>query len=137
MSELQEILNRFWTDLMARPNGPYGFRFMLQPAMATLMALIDGIKDARTGRSPYFWTIINDSQQRAGRLHEGVKATTRILLLGLAMELLYQIPQFKTFYPGEAAVIIFVLCFLPYLLLRGPIARVARWWMSRKSESRA
>jgi hypothetical protein len=31
----------------------------------------------------------------------------------------------KTFYPGEAVIIAILLTFVPYLLLRGPIARVA------------
>ena len=39
------------------------FRFILQPVMAAVAALHDGIKDARLGRSPYFWTV---AAQRAG-----------------------------------------------------------------------
>ncbi|GJK94539.1 hypothetical protein TUM17568_57450 [Klebsiella oxytoca] len=35
--------------------------------------------------------------------------------------------MFGTFYPGEAALIAVLLAFVPYLLLRGPFARVARW----------
>lgn len=136
MTELQEILNRFWTDLLSRPNGPYGFRFMLQPVMGAIVALLDGIKDARTGRSPYFWTILSNPEKRSGRLHEGLKATTRIILLGVAMELLYQYKMFDTFYPGEAIAIIFFLAFLPYLLLRGSFARLAWLWFARKEKDR-
>lgn len=132
MPELHEIFVRFWDDLMSRPNGPYGFRFALQPVMAIIAATLDGIKDARTGRSPYFWTILHNPEKRMGRLHEGIKATTRILLLGVAMEFLYQFKMFHTFYIGEAIVIIFVLAFLPYLLLRGPIERIAHRWMESK-----
>ena len=51
MNELQEFFHRFWTDLMARPSGPYAFRFTFQPIMAAVLAIIDGIKDARGGRS--------------------------------------------------------------------------------------
>jgi hypothetical protein len=29
---------------------------------------------------------------------------------------------------GEAALIALLLAFVPYLILRGPIARVAHWW---------
>jgi hypothetical protein len=39
----------------------------------------------------------------------------------------------KTFYPGEMVIIAILLAFVPYLLLRGSFARVARWWMSRHS----
>jgi hypothetical protein len=44
---------RLWQNIIDRPGGPMTFRFILQPAMATLAALFDGIKDARTGRSPH------------------------------------------------------------------------------------
>lgn len=134
--EFQEILHRFWTDLMSRPSGPYAFRFALQPVMAIIAAALNGIKDAKTGRSPYFWTILHDPKERSGRLREGVKATTRILLLGIAMEAMYQIKAFGFFYVGEAIVIVFVLAFLPYLLARGPAARIARWWLDRSRKAR-
>ena len=126
MPEIHEMLVRFWDDLISRPNGPYGFRFLLQPVTAMVLATIDGLKDARTGRSPYFWTILHVPEERMGRINEGIKATARVLLLGLGMELLYQFKVFRTFHIVEAFDIIFVFAFLPYLLLRGPIARIAR-----------
>jgi hypothetical protein len=128
-----EVNARIWQHIVERPTGPMMFRFILQPVMATIMALIDGIKDARTGRSPYFWTILTNPDERAGRLREGLISTSRIMLLGLAMDTIYQAIVLKTFYPGEAAIVAILLAFVPYLLLRGPFARIARWWMARKS----
>jgi hypothetical protein len=43
-------LARMWTDLVGRLTGPLTLRLYLQPTMATLFALRDGLKDARTGR---------------------------------------------------------------------------------------
>lgn len=122
---------RFYDDLIGRTHGSMSFRFFLQPAMGLLMALRDGVKDAKTGRRPYFWKILNDPTARRESLHEGVKATTRILLLGLVMEIIYQYKVLGTFHVLEALNVIVALCFLPYVLLRGPINRLARWWMSR------
>ena len=42
--------------------------------------------------------------------------------------MIYQGIVFDTFHPGEAAIISILLAFVPYLLLRGPAARVAGWW---------
>jgi hypothetical protein len=50
MSEIQEILTRFWDQLIAQPHGPLAFRLILQPLMVTILAIIDGVKDARAGR---------------------------------------------------------------------------------------
>jgi hypothetical protein len=123
-----EVRQRVWQDLIDRPGGIMTFRFFLQPAMAAIVALRDGINDARTGRSPYFWTVLTNPTDRAGRLQEGLISTTRIILLGLAMDAIYQLIVFKTFYPVEAVIVAIALAFVPYLLLRGPVARFARWW---------
>lgn len=121
-------LQSFWRDLVARPGGPMTFRFILQPAMAGIAAFYDGVKDAKTGCSPYFETILTNPAERRGRLYEGLIHTARIILLGLVMDSIYQFIVFRSFYPGQAVVIAVVLAFIPYLLLRGPIARIALWW---------
>jgi hypothetical protein len=123
-----EEFERLWHQLLDRPSGPMAFRFILQPLMAVIAASHDGLKDARAGRSPYLWTIARHSRKRAGRLREGLTATARIILLGLAMDLFYQLLVFKTFYPNEAVILAFLLAFIPYLVIRGPVTRIARWW---------
>src|SRR3954467_5877822 len=126
-----EVVLRIFRDLFNRPSEPMSFRFILQPVMALIAALRDGIKDARTGRSPYFWTIVSEPGKRAGRLREGLNATARILLLGLAMDVIYQIIVLKRFYPAEAVIIAVMLAFVPYFFMRGPVARIARRWYGR------
>jgi len=123
-----EVRQRVWENLLGRPGGPMAFRFILQPSMAAIAALLDGIKDAKSGRSPYFWTVLTSPRLSGGRLYEGLIATARIILLGLCMDAIYQIIEFKTFYPAEAVIVAIVLAFVPYLLLRGPLARIAAWW---------
>jgi hypothetical protein len=131
VSEIQEILTRFWDQLIARPSGPLAFRLILQPIMVTILAILDGLKDARAGRSPYLWTILSDPAQRAGHLREGLKRVSRVIVFALLMDAIYQFMVLGRFYPGEALVIAFVLAFLPYLLIRGPAARIARRWHRR------
>jgi hypothetical protein len=124
-----ESLDRLWKDMLARPAGPMTFRFILQPAMAAIAALRDGIKDARLGRRSYLWAIMRGVRSlggRRGRLWEGIVSTARILIVGVVMDTIYQWVVFKTFYPGQAAIIAVLLAFVPYLLLRGPMERVAR-----------
>jgi hypothetical protein len=123
----EEVRHRVWQQLIERPGGPMTFRFILQPAMAAIAALRDGVKYARTGRSPYFWTLLTNPFARGHRLYEGLISTARVILLGLCMDAIYQWIVLKTFYPGEAVIVAVALAFFPYLLLRGPIARLARW----------
>jgi len=124
-----EVRQRVWQNLLDRPTGPMTFRFFLQPIMASIAAWRDGVRDARAGRSPYFWTMITHPEKLGGRLHEGLVATSRIILLGLVMDVIYQAVVFETFHPGEAAIIAILLAFVPYVLLRGLAARVAGWWL--------
>jgi hypothetical protein len=131
----QGTAERVWTDLVARTHGPLSFRFVLQPLMAAILAIRDGMLDARTGRSPYFWTVFHNPDECRSRLREGLTATARILLLGLAMDAIYQGWVLQTFYPVEALIVAVLLAFIPYLLIRGPAARLARWWMLHQSSS--
>jgi hypothetical protein len=128
-----EVRERVWRQLADRPGGPMTFRFILQPCMAALAALRDGVKDAHTGRKPYGWALLTDAEERSGRLAEGLIATARVILLGLVMDAVYQFVVLKTFYPGEAVIVALVLAFLPYVLLRGPVDRIATLWLRRPS----
>ena len=130
-----EVLTRVWQNMLDRPGGPFVFRFVLQPIMATMAALRDGIHDARTGRAPFLWTVLTDPAQRRGRLDEALIATSRIVLLGLAMDMVYQFIEFETFHPAEAVIIALLLAVVPYLVLRGLFTRIARRWVGNKSAS--
>jgi hypothetical protein len=109
------------------------FRFFLQPTMAAVAAIHDGMRDARLGRLPYFRAVLHDRKDFVSRLREGMISTARIVLLGLGIDALYQHQVLKTFYPGEAVLMALLLAALPYLLLRAPVARIARWWFRRST----
>ena len=129
-----ETFPRAWRNLVDRASGPLSFRFILQPSMAALAAIHDGRKDARTGRSPYlwtvvrFWTVAHTRGERVERLREGLTATSRIILLGIVMDVIYQLLEYTTFYPAEALLIALMLAFVPYMLIRGLVTRLTRWW---------
>jgi hypothetical protein len=127
------VFRRLWQNILDRPGAPIEFRFILQPTMATIAALRDGVTDARVGRSPFLWTVLSNRAEWGGRLREGLISTARIILLGIAMDTIYQIIVLKAFYPAEAAIIAIVLAVAPYVVLRGPIERFARWRLGKTS----
>jgi hypothetical protein len=122
-----KVLEQFWHDLVERPKGPMRFRFVLQPLIATIVAIRDGLKDARSGRSPYFVTVLGNPQERIRWLQEGLNATARIIALGFV----YQAVVFRTFYPDQALVVALVLAFVPYLIIRDVTVRIRRSQPSR------
>lgn len=133
MDAFADTLQRFWMDMVGRTDGPMMFRFFLQPTVAFIMALRDGVKDAKAGREPYWVYLRNaDPVARKEAWREGVRAVTRILLLGIAMDVIYQFRVFGGYrYPLETLFVALLLAFVPYLLMRGPITRVAARWMKR------
>jgi hypothetical protein len=123
---MEDLFIRIWDDLIARVSGPMKFRLYLQPAMAIFFAIRDGMKDAREGKPYYFYSLLNDPQNREERLWEGFKAVARVFVLAIVMDLIYQLIVLRWFYPGEALIVAFILAFIPYLLVRGVVNRIAR-----------
>jgi len=130
---VDDIITRIWQDLGGRVGGPMTFRIFLQPAMATLFAIKAGLADGRAGRPPYFWAILNDPSHRKELLGEGWKATARIFALAIAIDVIYQIIVFRWVYPTETLIVAFLLACVPYLLIRGPVGRLARSREPRKA----
>ena len=122
------IFLRIWHDLIERTDARMRFRFILQPLMVAIVAIRDGLKDARTGKAPYFWTMLGTPRERTRRLDEGLNATARIILLGLVMDAIYQGIVLRRFYPGEAVIVALLFAFVPYVIMRGPALRIARRW---------
>ena len=119
---------RVWDQELARASATMKFRFVTQPLMAAFLAVRDGRKDAHAGRSPYIWAVLRKPRERRARLTHGLNATARIIVLGLVMDVIYQLVFLKTFYPVEALIIALVLAPLPYVIIRGLAARVTRRW---------
>jgi len=125
---MEEMLARVWDNLLARVGGPMTFRIILQPAMALLLALKAGLKDAREGRPPFLWTVVTDPPQRAELLRQAWKAIARVFVLAIVMDLIYQWIVQRWIYPLETIIVAILLAVVPYIVLRGPINRIARRW---------
>ena len=129
---IEEMLARTWDNLVGRIGGAMSFRLILQPAVALFFGIRDGLKDARLGQPAYFWTIFSDRTQRSELLHEGWKAVMKVFIMAVVIDAVYQYLQLAWFYPGEALIVAFILAFIPYLLIRGPINRIARRTMTHR-----
>jgi len=133
---MDDLVNRFVTDLVGRLTGPMTLRLFLQPAVAILLATRDGIKDAREGRPPHFWRIMTgppDARRR--RLAETGRAVLKVVIMAVVLDCVYQWIVFKWIYPFEAIVTAIVLAILPYLFLRGTVNRIARARIHPQHES--
>lgn len=132
---MEDLSNWIWNSLIGRVDGPLKFRLVLQPLVAIVLATRAGLKDAREGRPPYFWSLLTDAAHRWERLREGWRAVVRIFILAVVMDLVYQYLVLRWLYPVASLFVAFILAFLPYLLVRGPVNRIARRFSRSASTS--
>jgi hypothetical protein len=119
------IWMRVVQNLIDRVAGPMNFRFILQPVMASILAIIAGLKDAKAGKSPYFWSLMTGRARRVDRVKDGWKSVGKLIVVALALDIAYQVIVLHFVYPGEAIIVAFIVVIAPYLILRGLVTRLA------------
>jgi hypothetical protein len=121
-----DTVSRICRNLIVRPSVPMNSCFILEPSKATIAALHDGVQDARSGRPPYFWTILHGTRERPGWLRGGLNAGAKIIPLCLAIDTIYQFLVLGTFHPKEPLIVVVLLAFVTYMILQGQALRVWR-----------
>jgi hypothetical protein len=124
--DMNDLWMRIIDNMVDRVSGPMHFRMILQPVMATIFAIMAGLKDARTGKPPYFWALFSEPAQRVEMIKDGWKSVGKVFVLAMVLDVVYQIIVQHFIYPGEAIIVAFLLAILPYLLLRGLVTRLTR-----------
>ncbi len=133
---MEEIIHRFFENLFGRLDGPLHFRFILQPTMAVLFAVMSGIKDAKTGKEAFLWKFVCNREYRWDMIKDGWKHVGKLFTLAVVLDLIYQWKVCDRFYPVETLTVACALAIVPYFLLRGPVNRVVRRFLScKKTES--
>lgn len=131
---MDEFFNWLSSQLVGRIDGPMKFRLILQPAVAIFFAIRDGLNDARQGSVPYFWAIFTEPSRRRELILDGWKSVAKVFVFATVMDLIYQYLVLGWIYPLAALSMAFVLAFMPYLLIRGPVNRLARMTMTRREK---
>lgn len=123
---VQDFLSFVWTEFGRRAEGPLRLRFVIQPIMASVLAIRAGLRDAREDKPPFLWALAFNSVQRAELLRQAWKDIGMVLALAAIFDVVY---QWLTRHPlrlVQAMVIAILLALVPYLLVRAPVTRLAR-----------
>ena len=118
--------NLVWQEILARPDGPLAMRFYLQPLMASIFALRDGLRDARMQRPAYFWGLFTHPSQRIELLRSGWKSVGKIFVLAAVLDVIYQLIVLHGLRPLQTVVVASLLAIVPYVIVRGPVNRIAK-----------
>jgi hypothetical protein len=121
-----DILDRIVLALAGRMVGPMWLSVIFQPTTGLVLALVDGIGDARAGRPPFLWSLLGPDDLQVRRLPQGWSDVIRVLLVALLVDMIYQYLELDMISLGEALVVAVALAIAPYLLLRGLVTGAAR-----------
>ncbi len=122
----EELLARVWEHLSGRVDGPLGFRFLLQPAAAAILAVRAGLRDAASDRPAFLWAALAGPVRRADLARDAVKDIGAVWMFACVLDTIYQVVEFGRIYPGETLLVASLLAVLPYAVIRGPVKRLAQ-----------
>jgi hypothetical protein len=125
---VEEILKRVWDNLIARASGPMNFRLIIQPT-ASLLAIVAGLKDAREGRPTFLWTALTNRAHRPDLFRQGRNDMGKVFALAVLLDAIYELIVQHGVYVLELLIVATSLAVVPYILLRGPVSRIAKWLM--------
>ena len=123
---MEERLRQLLPDLIGRVHGPFAFRLFLQPLSAAIIACRAGLRDARSRRPAYGWTVLSNAVERRDLLREGWSELSKVFFIAVAIDLIYEFVVFREVYPGQSLIVATVLALLPYPFLRGLVNRILR-----------
>ena len=128
---MTDLMARVVGNLIGRLTGPLTLRLFLQPTMAVIAAVRAGYQDARMDRPAYLWAVVSNPSHRRQLLQQGWKDVTKVFIAAVLIDVVYQVIALRWVYPGEALLVGFLLAVVPYVLIRGPVNRIARLWIKR------
>ncbi|PZV17417.1 MAG: hypothetical protein DCF20_06180 [Pseudanabaena sp.] len=123
---MQITLANIATELAARLDGPLHFRLFLQPIMAAIFAFRDGRIDAKKGGTPFGWAIFTEPEHRRFLIQEGWKGVSKVFILAIVLDFIYQFIALKSFNPLNAIIVGILLAIIPYVALRGIANRLTK-----------
>jgi hypothetical protein len=123
---VHEILNRLWENIIGRLTGPMNFRLIVQPLVATILAVRAGLEDARQGRPAFFWTAATNPAERSELLRQGWKDVGKVFVVAAVLDSIYQLIVHRGVYLGELVIVATILAIVPYVLIRGPVTRIRK-----------
>jgi hypothetical protein len=128
-----EAFRQAWEDLFGRIDGPMSFRLIMQPVVATFLAIRAGWADAREGRPIFFWTLARDPAQTRVMLRNLWRIAGKVFLVALVLDAIYQIIVLHWFYPLQALIVSTLLALVPCMVVRAVGNRIVSMAHRRQS----
>ena len=135
MHTILQMLSQRVDHLLGRASGPLNFRLLVMPTVVTILAIRADRRDAREGRPAFLGAFLTNSIERRRLFRSAVKDVGRIFIVAIVLDTAYQLFVLRAFYLGEALVVAVACAVVPYVLVRGPITRLARLLFRKKAKA--
>jgi hypothetical protein len=112
-------------NIAARLTGPMSFRFIVQPVIAIILGIRDGITDAKAGTPPFIYDLIFKPEDRKESLKGVLKRLRVPVIIGTVFDAIAQYLIFKSIRPLPAILVGVTVIGIPYTLARGLTNRIA------------
>ncbi len=129
---MEDVIMRGWENFLARTTGPMHLRFLIQPSVAAFIAIRAGLQDARLEKPAFFWSLLTKTGQREAHLSEILAGIGKVLVIASILDVIYQLREQRGVYALELVFTVITLAIVPYLLLRGPVNRLASWLHTKR-----
>jgi hypothetical protein len=106
--------------------GPGHLRFFIQPALAALLGVRDGVRDARHGRLPFLIALVTERRHRRRRLLEALRTLALAFSIAFVVDVIFQHIIHERVRLGAAVGYVEIFVALPYLIVRGLSNRIYR-----------
>jgi len=121
-----DMIAQGWENFTARGSGPMNLRFIMQPTLASLLAIRAGWMDARAGRPAFLWEALTNSKARAELFRSGWKDMGKAFVVAGVLDAIYQVIVHHRISVVAVLFTATLLALVPYSLVRGPANRIAR-----------
>ena len=135
MDTILHMLSRGANELLGRFSGPLNFRLLVMPTVVTILAIRADLRDAREGRPAFLGAFFTDPIERRRLLRSAIKDIGKVFLVAIVLDTTYQLWVLMSFHIGQLLIVAIVCAVVPYVLVRGPITRLARRLYQNKSRS--
>jgi hypothetical protein len=134
MDTILHILSRGIQHLLGRFSGPLSFRLFVMPTVVTVLAIRASLRDARAGHPAFLWAILTMKDHRSRLFKSAMKDIGRIFIVAVVMDTTYQLWVLRAFYLGQLLIVAVACAIVPYVLVRGPVTRLARRFYRKTEE---
>ena len=116
----------FFEDMGSRLLGPGKFRFIIQPAVAIILGVRHGLKDAHANLLPFLQMLAFQATHRRHAVRTAVADTRDLVAIAILLDIISQWLIFREIHPGAALLLGPVLIAVPYSLARELANRIGR-----------